>query len=221
MKKKRIFMALTALIILMSFSIGVAAAPKLSLYFNGKKQNTEIKIINKKPYISLSNAASLFGGKVSYDKKTNSYKMTSKDYKPASNTNKSNSADISITSGPMKLTISKVTFSSSYKYEPYMPAIRAIIFDVTVSNQSSSTTNWFPEQGIFALNTGEQIDDAIFYSSRVGGTFLGHTIKKGKIVIKTESSLEAIKSMEILINGAADSNLMPIGNDVNFHLTFK
>ncbi|MCM3004616.1 hypothetical protein [Priestia koreensis] len=223
MKKKVLWGGVILLLSAFTFSAGVLAAPKLSLYFNNKQQKTEIKMINNKPYVGLSDVTALFGGKVAYDKKTNSYRVTSKDYKaPTSTTTKSFAVKAVGTSGPMKLAISKVTLAPSYKYDSYMPTIKAVVLEVTVSNLSKNKVSWYPDQGTFAFNTGEQVDDAILYGNKsVGGDFLGGTTKKGQIVLKVGSNLDLLKSFQVSINGAHDENFEPVGNDIMMNVKFR
>jgi hypothetical protein len=179
-------------------------------------------MINKKPYVPLKDIVTLFGGKVTYDKKRNSYKVTSKSYKPPTNSRaKSYKVNVTGTSGPMKITINKVTVDPAYKYDPYLPAIKAIALDVVVKNTSSSKVSWYPTQGIFALNTGEQIEDAILYSQNVDGDFLGNTIKKGKIVLKVNSNLDRVNLIKCNIDGAFDESYEQIGDDLSLKIKFR
>lgn len=220
MKKKVWLSGLIALSLLFSFGLGAIAAPKLSVWFNNKAQKTDIRIINKKPYVPLSDIATLFGGKVTFDKKANAYKVTSKDFNPTPA--KSYNVNVTAESTPMKMTISKVTVDPAFKKDKYSDAIKAVILDVKVQNTSTGKVNWHPTQGIYALNNGEQIEDAIIYSDQVDGEFLGNTIKSGRIVLKVNTTkLDEIKSMQISINGAFDDELNRLGEDVLFDLKFR
>jgi hypothetical protein len=222
LKKKSFFISLIALTLCFSFSLGAFAAPKLSIWFNNKSQNMDIKMVSNKPYIPLNSVVSLFGGKVSYDKKTNTYKVISKDYKPVSSTVKSFTVSSTKTSGPMKLTISKVTVSPSYKYDEYSSPIKAVVLDVKVQNTSNGKVSWYPTQSIFALNTGEQIEDAIIYSDDLDGDFLAHTVKTGKIVLYIhKSNLDSIKSFQIQLDGPFNSNYDDVGSDLLYTVKFR
>ncbi|MBA2877198.1 hypothetical protein HNR63_000225 [Anoxybacillus kamchatkensis] len=222
MKKKLWMFSFVFLCSIALFSAGVIAAPKVTLFFNNKAYKTDVRIINGKPYVPLADVVALFGGKMTYEKKSNSYKVTSKDYKPVS-TSAVQSFNVNVTgsSGPMKIKIHKVTLYPSYKYDPYLPPIRAIVLDVTVENTSSNKVSWYPVQGTFALNTGEQIEDAILYSENVEGDFLGRTVKKGKIVLKVKSDLNAVRSMQYYIHGAVGDSFETIGEDVLLTIKWK
>jgi hypothetical protein len=82
MKNKSMWAVLITLSLFFTFSLGVMAAPKVSVWFNGNSKKTIVKIINNKAYVPLNDAVSWFGGKLKYDKKSNKYTVTSKDYKP-------------------------------------------------------------------------------------------------------------------------------------------
>jgi hypothetical protein len=223
LKKKLFLSSIATTLMVSSFSIGVLAAPKLSVWFNGKAKNVSVKIIDKKAYVPLTDAASWFGGKVAYDKKSNTYKVTSKDYHPSSNTVKSYNVNAVINSGPMKMTISKVTLDPKYKYDKYSSAIKALVMDVKVQNTSSNKLSWYPVQGIYALNTGEQIEDGIMYSENVDGDFLGKAYKSGKIVLQVKkSNLDSIKSLQISVDGAfSTDNWDQRYDDVIYNLKFR
>jgi len=95
------------------------------------------------------------------------------------------------------------------------------VLDVTVENTSSNKVSWYPVQGTFALNTGEQIEDAILYSENVEGDFLGRAVKKGKIVLKVKSDLNAVRSMQYYIHGAVGDSFETIGEDVLLTIKWK
>jgi hypothetical protein len=222
MKKKLAFASFIALLLTLTFSLGVLAAPSVSVWFNNKAQKVDVRTINNKVYVPLTDVVSWFGGKVSYDKNANTYKVTSKDYKPAPSTLKSYSVNTVVTSGPMKMTISEVTVDPAYKYNQYLPAIKAVVLDVKVQNTSSNRVKWYPSMGTYALNTGEQLQDALLYSSDVEGEFLGNTVKTGKIVLNPKtSSLDAVNSIHMVIDGALDNQFSFIGKEVDTTLKFR
>jgi lipopolysaccharide export system protein LptA len=219
LKKRSIFSGLIALSLFFSFSLGVLAAPKVSVWFNGKSKKVSVKIINKKAYVPLKDAVSWFGGKVTYDKKKNKYTVTSKGYKAPSKVKYYN-VNVVKTSGPLKLTISKVTVDPSFKNYDYSTSGKVIVLDVKVQNTSSKIVEWYPGQGKFALNTGEQIEWA--GDSDVDGKFLGNTVKSGKIILAVKNSnLDSVKSIQMNIDGAFDSNYNDLGPELLFTLKFK
>lgn len=222
MKKKVIFSGIISLSLLFSFCLGAFAAPKLSVWFNGKVQKTDVKMISNKPYVPLSEAATWFGGKVTFDKKANTYKVTSKDYDP--NPPKSYNVNVTNTSGPMKITISKVTLNPAYKVDAYTPAFKAVILETKVQNTFGGKVSWHPAQGIFAFNTGEQVEgiETLMYSDKIGGDFLPNTTKTGKLVLKVSTSkLDEIKSIQANIQGPFDDELTSLGEELLFDVKFR
>jgi hypothetical protein len=226
MKKKVWLSGLLAISLFLSFSIGVFAAPKLSLWFNNKAQKTDVRLISNKPYVPLNDVAAMFGGKVTYDKKTNTYKVTSKDYKaPTATTTKSYPVNITKTSGPMKITISKVTVEPKFTNkitDPYP----ALILDVKVENTSNDKVTWLPTNGEFAFNTGEQVSAndqilTVFNSDNVDGDFLKGVIKTGKIVLKVNRTIDLINTINIHIEGPFNDDLERLGEDLSFEVKFR
>lgn len=221
MKKKTLFTGLIALSLFFSFGLGVFATSKVSVLFNNKAQKADVKIINNKPYLALSDVVTWFGGKVAYDKKANTYKVTSKDFDP--NPLKYFNVNVTQTSGPIQLKISKVTLNPAFKKDQYSQAINALIFNVQVSNSSNGKVSFYPAQGIYALNTGEQIDDAdpLMNSDNISGDFLGGAIKKGRLVIPVKGKLDQVNSIHFNISGPLDGNFSRLGDDLDFDVKFR
>jgi hypothetical protein len=218
LKKKSLFAGFMALSLVFTFSLGVLAAPNVSVWFNGKSKKVSVKTINNQAYVPLKDVVSWFEGKVSFDKTKNKYTVTSKGYTVPSKL-KSYNVNVTKTSGPMKLSISKVTVNPAYKEDSYSTPIKAIILDAKVQNTSTKKMEWYPSGGIYAFNTGEQIEDALDYP--VDGDFLGNTIKTGKIVLEVKNSnLDSIKSLQISIDGAEDSDYNDY-QDLLFTLKFR
>jgi hypothetical protein len=91
-----------------------------------------------------------------------------------------------------------------------------------VSNTSSDKVSWYPTQGIYAFNTGEQIENAIYYSNQVDGDFLAGSYKTGKIILNVNNSnLDTIKSIEVNINGPINYNFDRLGDDLAFNFSFR
>lgn len=224
--KKKITVFSIVLAVLLSFSAGVYAAPKISLYFDGKKRNANvIKMINKQPYIKLNDAVKMFGGTVSYDKKNNKYTIKSKNYKTPNTTKPitTNVFPVSVnkTSGPINFKISKVTLDEKFKFMEYSDPIKAIVFDVTITNNSNNIVGWYPNMGVSVLNTGEQLDISPIYSDDIGGDFLPNGTKKGRMVIELNRSFTNINSVKIQIDGPHNKNFETIGEDLLFDVTFR
>ncbi len=83
MEKREVFtvkkstILFSVLVLLLTFSMGAYAATKYNFTFDGKKQSVDVQIINKKAYVPLDAIAGLYGGKVTYDSKSNTYAVTS------------------------------------------------------------------------------------------------------------------------------------------------
>lgn len=83
MEKKEVFVVkkstilFSVLVLLLTFSMGAYAATKYNFTFDGKKQSVDVQIINKKAYVPLDAIAGLYGGKATYDSKSNTYAVTS------------------------------------------------------------------------------------------------------------------------------------------------
>jgi hypothetical protein len=222
MKKKVWLSSLITLSLFFAFSFGVIAAPKVSVWFNNKAQKTDVRLINNKPYVPLTDIAKLFGGKVTYDKKTNAYKVTSKDFNPNPVITKSYNVNVTKTSGPMKFTISKVTIEPKFKSK-LGGTYAAVILDVKVQNTSTDKVLWHPTQGTYALNTGEQVDSSemLFNSGDVSGDFLKGTIKTGKIVLKVTRVIDSVNTITINISGPFNDDLDRLGEDLLFDVKFR
>jgi hypothetical protein len=223
LKKKVWLSSLIALSLFFAFSLGVFAAPKVSLWFNNKAQKTDVRMISNKPYVPLSEVAAWFGGKVIFDKKANAYKVTSKDFDP--NPPKSFTVNVVQTSGPIKLTISKVTLNPAYKKESYTEALKSVVLDVKIENTSAQKIDFTPTQSLAVFNTGEQVErlETFMHSDNsLSGDYLGKAIKSGKIVLKVKSSkLEAINSIQLNMDAPYDENFDDLGEELLFDVKFR
>lgn len=219
MKKKILLSTVGAGVIAASFAGGVYASSAIKLIVNGVQSNAEAKIINSSTYVPLRAAAEMLGAEVNWDSKTRTVTVNGKDYDPTPG--KAYSVNVSGTSGPMKINITKVTLDNSYNYDDYSKPIKAVVLEVSVENTSSDTINWYPDQGTLVLNTKEQIEDPILYSDDLGGEFHGKVIKKGKIAFKTASSFDAISSMNFIINGAYNADYDNVGEDLSLPIKLK
>jgi hypothetical protein len=219
MKKKVLLTTVGSCVIAASFAGGVYAASAIKLIVNGVQTKAEAKIINNSTYVPLRAAAEMLGAEVKWDGKTNTVTVNGKDYDPTPG--KAYTVNVLGTSGPMKITISKVTLDNSYNYNDHSDPIKAVVLDVAVENTSTETINWHPDQGTLVLNTKEQIENPILYSDNVGGEFHGKVIKKGKIAFKTTSTFDAILDMNFVIDAAFDSSYDPVGEDVSLDIKIK
>ncbi|GIP35058.1 hypothetical protein J2TS4_42680 [Paenibacillus sp. J2TS4] len=126
-----------------------------------------------------------------------------------------------LVSGPMKISISKVTLDPAYKSTPYSKAVNAVVLKVEVENTSGETVNWRPHQGKLVLNTKEQIETAIYHSDPVGGEFRGQVLKKGNIVFEVESNLDEIKSLTYYISEPYNDQSDRVGDEVSVQFELK
>jgi hypothetical protein len=219
MKKKLLLSTVGASVIAASFAGGIYASSAIKLVVNGVTSNAEAKIINNSTYVPLRAAAEMLGANVSWNSTTKTVTVNSKEYDPTPG--KAYTVSVAGTSGPMKITISKVTLDKSYNYNDYADPIKAVVLDVAIENTSNETINWHPDQGTLVLNTKEQIENPILYSDDLGGQFHGQVIKKGKIAFKTTSTFDLVSDLKLVILGAFDSNYDRVGEDLTIDINLK
>lgn len=217
MKKKAIISASIAIAALMtsSFAIGVFAASDIKLFINGRAIDTPIEVIDGSSYVPLRVVSESLGADVKWDGDARTITITGKGEAAAvSDDVKAFDVNVDISSGPMKMKISKVTLDPTFKSSEYSPAINAVILDVEAENTSADTVNWYPNQGTIVLNTKEQTNGALFHSDDVGGEFIGKVIKSGKIVFEVKSKLGDISSINFSVDGPFNSDSFTrIGED--------
>lgn len=126
-----------------------------------------------------------------------------------------------ISSGPMTMTIDKITFDPSYQSDQYSSKQHVIILHVKVQNTSDQTVNWYPDQSTIALNTQEQVDSDSIHSDSVGGEFIGKVIKTGNIVYPVKSDFSKITSFKLKIDGVSNSNLDNLSNSTLTNIIIK
>nr|WP_306663489.1 stalk domain-containing protein [Myxococcus sp. CA039A] len=126
-----------------------------------------------------------------------------------------------LSSGPMKMKITKVTLDPAYKKMEYSKPVSAVVLAVEVENTSDQKVNWHPTQGKLVLNTKEQIETALIHSDHVDGEFMGKVIKKGNIVFETKSDLAAITNIEYFIAGPFGDDLKSLGAEVSTKIELK
>ncbi|QYR20779.1 copper amine oxidase N-terminal domain-containing protein [Paenibacillus sp. sptzw28] len=224
MKKKVIFTSIIATLMLMSAGVGAYAAAKLTLIVNGQVAKVEPKVIDGTTYVPLRAAAELLGAKVGYDASTRTVSITSAGSTPTptpANPAKSYSVNVKMTSGPMNLTISKVTLDPAYKADEYSKPVKAVVLDTVAENTSDDTVSWYPDQGEIVTNTKEQINAAVFLSDDVGGDFKGKVIKKGKIVFEVSGDIDAITSFNYFVSGAIGGSFERIGEDAKTEIILQ
>ncbi|GEM_PF-1197014 len=99
----------SVLVLLLTFSMGAYAATKYNFTFDGKKQSVDVQIINKKAYVPLDAIVGLYGGKVTYESKSNTYAVTSN---TTGSTTTTTQSDLSKTIDNVTVKIDKVVQDS-------------------------------------------------------------------------------------------------------------
>lgn len=198
-----------------AFSIGAYASTDIRLFINGKSIDTDLQIVDGSSYVPLRVVSESLGANVVWDGVNRTINITSKSSEtPVTAADaKSYDVNVSVASGPMKMTISKVTLDPAFKRSEYSTPTAAIVMDVTVENTSTDNVNWFVEQGVLTTNTKEQIDSGLLNSDRVGGTFNGQVVKKGRLVYDVKNGLDGITSLSYTVHGPSDNDLNRLGAD--------
>jgi hypothetical protein len=205
MKKKLIIALGLTGIIALSVSIGAYAANPIKLFINGKAIATDVQIVKGSSYVPLKVVSESLGAEVKWDGVARTITITSGTPTATPipvNPPKSFDVNVNVESGPMKLSISKVTFDPAYKKAEYYPVKKVVIFDVTVENTSADTVGWNVTSGTIVLNTKEQVNADSFSSDSVGGEFIGKVIKKGKIAFEVTSNFDEVNSINFKLDGA-------------------
>lgn len=229
--KKKILLSIAVLsLVLMSAGIGAYAATKFTLIVNGKVANVEPKVIDGTTYIPVRAAAELLGAEVGYDAVTRTVTVTSKESNGSnssgtaqSNSKKSFPVNVKVQSGPMVLTITKVTLDPSYKqYSFEGETHKAIVLDATVENTSDQKLTWYVDQSKVVLNTKEQIEDTLMSENRITSEFNGKVTKKGQIVFEAKnSSLDEISDIRLLLSYVVDNEFNTIADETEAAIVIK
>lgn len=215
---------------LLSASIGAFAATKFTLVVNGKVANVEPKVIDGTTYIPVRAAAELLGADVGYDAVTRTVTVKSKDSGGSTSsgsaqvgTKKSYPVNVKVQSGPMVLTVSKVTLDPAYKQYSYESEThKAIVLDVTAENTSDQTLTWYIDQSIAVLNTKEQIERTLMSDNRITSDFNGKVSKKGQIVFEVkDSGLEDVSDIRLLVKYVIDEDFNRIAEDTEANIILK
>lgn len=226
MKMKKKITASTAVAGLMavSFAIGAYAASDIKLFINGKQIDTPVEIVDGSSYVPLRVVSESLGAEVKWDGDARTISITggAQAAAPVKSDVKTFDVNVIVESGPMKMKITKVSLDPAYKKGQYYDAVKAIVMDVEVENTTDATVNWYPTHGKLALNTKEQIDRGSFQSDQVGGEFIGKIVKTGKIAFEVKGDLEAITSMNYVVDGAMNGETYAlVGQDKTVEIILK
>ncbi|MEW9699526.1 stalk domain-containing protein [Paenibacillus sp. SI8] len=195
----------TVLIICMSFilifgiGIGVYASSDIRLFVHGKQVNADIQIINGSSYVPLRTVSEALGADVKWDETNRTINIKS---------TKTYQVDSTVWSGSLMMKISNVTLDTAYQNSKTPNPIHAIIMDVSIENTSYSKLSWSPTKGKIQLNKNEiiEISNPISYSDDLDGKYANQDVKKGKIVVKVDSNLDDIKTIDFMIDGSTDGD---------------
>jgi hypothetical protein len=206
--KKKLLIALGILsIIAASLAVGAYAASDIKLLINGKSVAADVQVIDGSSYVPLRVVSESLGAEVKWDgdARTISIEQNGSIAPVPKNPPKSFNVNVNVESGPMRMSISKVTLDPAFKKDNYSQPINAMILDVAAENTSTDTVSWHPNQGVVVLNTKEQADSSLWNSDDVGGEFIGKVIKSGKIVFEVKSDLLMISSVTYKVSGPSNS----------------
>lgn len=223
MKKKILIATTAAALLLLGAGAGAFAASGFTIKVNGKVANVDARVINGSTYLPLKAIGQLLGAKVNYDASTrtvtvdNGQAPSGTPGAPSSTGAKSYPVNIDLSSGPMKLTISKVTLDPAYKRGEYFTPFQAIVFDVTIENTSSDEVSWYPAAGEIVTNTKAQIDG----DSYIEGEYKGKVVRTGKIAFKYEGDLSQVTSLTYYADSPLNASYDRVGEDVSTDIILK
>lgn len=230
MKKKLLLSTAALSLALMSAGIGAYAATKFTLVVNGKVANVEPKVIDGTTYIPVRAAAELLGAEVGYDAVTRTVTVKSKESSGSTSSGSSQAStkkmypvNVKVQSGPMVLTISKVTLDLAYKQYSYEQASHnAIVLDATVENTSDQKLSWYVDQSTAVLNTKEQIERTLMSDNRISADFNGKVTKKGQIVFEVKNGpLDDISDIRLLLSYVVDKDFKTIAEETEATIVIK
>lgn len=217
-------------IALLSASIGVYAATKFTLVVNGKVANVEPKVIDGTTYIPVRAAAELLGADVGYDAVTRTVTVNSKESgansspgTSQSNNRKEFPVKVIVQSGPMMLSITKVTLDPAYKQYPNeQETHKAIVLNVSVTNTSDQSLTWFVDQSVAVLNTQEQIERTLLNDNWITSDFNGKVTKNGQIVFEVkDSQLDSISDIRLLLSSVIDKDFNTVADETETNIVLQ
>ncbi|AFC29453.1 stalk domain-containing protein [Paenibacillus mucilaginosus] len=219
--KKITAAAVLAVTALGSAAVGVYAASDLKLFVNGKPSPSVVENINGSSYVPLRAVAEMLGAEVKWNGDSRTIHIDAKDAHPeeasvpaAPAEAKTFATSIAVSSGPMRMQISKVILDPAYKKEGAPAPMKAVVLEVKVENTSDERLTWQVGNGKVITNTQEQINGSAA-SDPVGGEFNGKVIKTGKIVFEVEN-LDGITSLQYFAEGAYKEGYNPAGANITW-----
>lgn len=195
------------------FGAGVYAYSQIKLVVNGKNISTPIEVMDGTSYVPLRAVSEALGAQVTWDEHTQTVEISRMPGSPVGAA-ASAMADgdgvyplkLEIRSGPMRMTISKITVTSAYQAARQSSPIRAVVLEVRIENTSQEEVHWNVKSGSLVLNTKEYIPNALFPASGdVDGVFGSHGIKEGNLVFELKEPPQSIHSMTYILDE-------PLGN---------
>jgi hypothetical protein len=190
------------------FAIGTYAASDISIVINGKKLNASVELINGTSFIPVRSLSESLGADVKWDDLTRTifintpYRNYNSTEIATEEKEKSYNLDIHEESGPMRLNISKVTFTPAYKTNNHDQPVKAVVLQVRVENTSNDAITWNLKSGQLVLDTREYVPTGSAYlSDNVDGIFYGKGVKEGNIVFQVNSKLYSINKLTYIVDG--------------------
>lgn len=134
--------------------------------------------------------------------------------------------NISQTSGPVTLSITKIERSQIEPREEYQDILGgkklgALTFNVTVENSSQDTLSIYPDQGTVTTGSGEQIDASPLFSDEVGGEIGSGQEKKGIILFTFDGDPAKINKLSFVVEGAHNESFETVGKKIIIPFSFK
>lgn len=222
MKKKLMIALGLSGIIAGSVAVGAYAASDIKLFINGKLINSDLQIVDGSSYVPLRVVSESLGADVKWDGTKREISISAKGFDPSqANVPPAKKYDVkvNVTSGPMKMDISKVTLDPAYKEYSFSDPVKAIILDVTTENTSVDTLDWYVAYGKAVTNTKEQIDGESG-SEPIGGEYIGKVVKTGQVIFPVKGDLNSITSFNYVVSGPSGKSGR-VGEDKTVEIILK
>jgi|GEM_PF-3644258 len=197
--KKHLILIGMSITLFLGVGIGAYAASDIRLFVHGQQIDADVQMINGSSYVPLRVVSEALGAQVNWDEGTRTISIKN---------TKAYEVNASVWSGSLLMQISNITLDTAYQNNKTTDPIHAIIFDVTITNTSNSKISWFPTKGKISLNNDQivPITDQTAFSDDLDGLYARQQVKKGKIVVKVDSNLDTIRTVNFLLDGATDGN---------------
>jgi hypothetical protein len=208
--------------------VSAVLSTSIRFKFNGQEKQSPdgVLVYNGRTYVPARFVAEQLGANVTWDGNTRTVNITSGEPQggdqtpPVQSGAKVFPVDIDISSGPMKMHISKITLDPAFRLSSFDAPTNAVIFTVETENTSPDTISWYPDQGKIVLNTKEQVEYGNSFDG-VGGEYIGNVKKDGTIVFRIKSKINDISSIKYIVDGPYDSNFERVGDNVEKDIVLR